>query len=183
MLSRKGFLFGLASVVLSGAAATASANDILIPNLQAGASWQKQGNGSWVQTNQGQQEAVGPNGEVYSDTTTFSGSAFAQGPTASTPAITRLVADDLTFDPASTVGADIRQITFSVANLNAASISFRPRLRFYMPDGAGGDPGTVFASGFSFNPITIAANTVSLFFFDPGAGAVQIPAGRKLWAA
>jgi len=60
------------------------------------------------------------------------------------------------------------KVTFSVVNNNLVSVSARPRVRFWLPDGAGGAPGTLIG-GFSFNPIVFGGSTASSFFFDASA--------------
>ena len=112
--------------------------------------------------------------KVY-DNTTFVGSAFINGGAAnqSGNTITRMVLDDLTPIPGY-AGSPITQITFSVANFNAAVISARPRLRLYNADGAGGAPGTLIA-GFTFNPISFGASSAAFFNFVPSG--FNLPAG------
>jgi hypothetical protein len=87
--------------------------------------------------------------------------------------ITRLVADDLTpiagFD-----GQAIDNLYFSVVNANAVAVSARPRLRMWNADGAGGNPGT-FIAGFTFNAVSLGANTADSFFFHPTG--VNVPSG------
>lgn len=55
--------------------------------------------------------------------------------------ITRLIADDVT-PIASMIGADVREIKFTVANLNASSVSARAHIRFW--NDAAGAPGTYY---------------------------------------
>jgi hypothetical protein len=119
---------------------------------------------------------------VYNDTSTFGGQAFANsGAVASNTAITRLVADDITF-AAGFVGFSISNFVFSVANLDPTTdFSARPRVRFYQDDGAGGGPGTLI-NGFSFNAITFTHSQVALFNFNPAAGNIVIPADGRIWA-
>jgi hypothetical protein len=69
------------------------------------------------------------------------------------------------------------KVSFSVVNNNGVTIAARPRVRFWLPDGAGGAPGTL-VGGFSFNPITFAATSASSFFFDASALGV-LPA--NIW--
>lgn len=96
---------------------------------------------------------------VYSATTgTFSGQAFAPGGQANTPAITRLLADDLTL--VGTPPFSIGRFDFSMCNLNAATVSARPRVRFYLDNA--GTPGT-FITGFSFPPLTVNTGNCSTF--------------------
>lgn len=96
----------------------------------------------------------------YSNVTNFVGQGFANGGAALQAAntITRLVADDIT--PTGTfAGLSITQLKFSIANFNPGSVSVRPRIRFWLTDGAGGAPGTYYsvpaAVGFSFNPLLV----------------------------
>lgn len=127
---------------------------------------------------------------VYSDVTTFTGQAFAQG--AASGGITRLVMDDLTFTTNAGVG-NVTTIRFAVANLNAVSHSVRARIRFWNADGsplgAGlpNGPGTYYspggtAVGYSFNPFTFGSG-VTILSGNLGAG-FAIPAGTTttLWA-
>ena len=125
---------------------------------------------------------------VYSNVTTFSGQAFAQG--AATGGITRMVMDDLTFTTDPAVGA-VSTIRFSVANLNAIPHSVRARVRFWNADGASlgpglpNGPGTYYAPGgtavgFSFNAFTFGVGVTTL----TGNVTFTLPAGATttLWA-
>jgi hypothetical protein len=168
---------------------TASAvNTLSGIDAQVDSSWTKFGN-SWTQTTSST-DAIGPNNEVYRNNTGFQGSAFTQGPggPVTGPAGTNvqtlhLAADDLTLDPAATVGDKIVRFTFSIANLNAAARSVRPHVSFYLNDGPSGGPGTEVAA-FLFNPISINSLTVSNLFFNvPLANQWTIPANRTFWAA
>src|SRR5262249_44222196 len=105
---------------------------------------------------QGQAQAI----NAYSNVTTFSGQSVLNGGATNQAGntITNMVMDDLTFDP-SDAGLTVSNIVFSVRNNDAAAVTARPRLRFWLPDGAGGGPGTYFApggtaQGYTFNPIT-----------------------------
>ena len=140
-------------------------------------------------------QVVDPNA-VYSDVTTFTGQAFAQGNAANQAgnSITRLVMDDLTF----TTTAFLRNVTtirFSVANLNTATVSVRARLRFWNADGPPlgpglpNGPGTYFvdpvsatAVGFSF-PAFAFTSGVTVLSGNLGAG-FNLPIGAPitLWA-
>jgi len=115
----------------------------------------------------------------YSNLDTPTGGTFSQGPaaTVSGNGITRLVADDITGIP----GGDVIEITFSVANQNAVTVTCRARLRFWSANGTGGLPGTYMGSvgltfpAFSFPPgVTIAAGRLP-------AGIFPMP-GSKFWA-
>ena len=122
-------------------------------------------------------------GGIYDNTTTFLGQAFANGGTAidtGSNLITRLVADDLGTVHAS--NALVTQFTFAVANLNAAPVSARARVRFWTD--SAGSPGAYYNApaggtltgpiGFSFNPfsfapgVTLLTGTVSSFALTPG---------------
>lgn len=132
----------------------------------------------------------GPQPAAYSNTTNFLGQALANGGGAASGAggafITRLVADDLT-PIGGFGGGQITQVTFSVANLNTATVTVRPRIRFWFADGAGGAPGTYYNGaspaanvGFTFNPIAVPTG-VSLFNFAPAANSFLMPGGT-FWA-
>ena len=95
---------------------------------------------------------------VYGNGATFLGQAFAPAGQANTPAITRMMADDLTL--IGSAPYSIGRIRFSVCNLNAAAVSARPLIRFYLDNA--GTPGALIAS-FSINPITLAASNCSSF--------------------
>lgn len=110
----------------------------------------------------------GPNAVTeYSNLATFSGQAFPHGGTQNQSGnlITRLVADDVT-PMGAAAGADVTELRFSVANLNASSVSVRPRLRFWYADGADGLPGNYYDKpadvGFTFNPITLGPGVTVL---------------------
>jgi hypothetical protein len=112
---------------------------------------------------------------VYATTTnTFSGNVAVNGGQANTPAITRLIADDLTL--VGTPPFSIGRFDFSMCNLNAAAVSARPRVRFYLNNA--GTPGNNI-TGFSFNPITIAANTCNTFFATVAPFSVT---SNQIWA-
>ncbi|MFO0834252.1 MAG: hypothetical protein U0638_04720 [Phycisphaerales bacterium] len=107
-------------------------------------------------------------GQFYANRTNFSGFAAINGGAGVDPAngantITKLLADDVNFHPFF-IGQNVSKMYFTVANLNTTAVSARARLRFYA-DNAGA-PGTAL-TGFSFNPISFTANTVSSFFFAP----------------
>src|SRR5437016_10543727 len=73
---------------------------------------------------------------AYGDKTTFTGGAFPNGGAQlqGGNTITRYVADDITPDP-TFVGQSVTQFTFSVANLNGATVTARPRVQFVATDG------------------------------------------------
>jgi hypothetical protein len=122
----------------------------------------------------------------YSNLASFTGGAFSQGASANQAGnqITRLLADDITPTGAH-AGQDVSIVVFSVANLNAVAVSARPRLRFWFADGPGGAPGIYYNLpanvGFTFNPLTFAANSVTLVSGAIPAGVFQMP-GATFWA-
>ena len=112
---------------------------------------------------------------VYSSVDSlFSGSAFAPAGQANTPAITRLLADDLTL--IGTPPFSIGRFSFSMCNLNAAAVSARPRVRFYLNNA--GTPGTLI-TGFSFNPISVAAGSCTSLFANVAPFSVT---SNNIWA-
>ena len=123
-------------------------------------------------------------GASYSNIDTFTGSAFSNG--GASGGITRMVMDDLTFALPYLAGQNISSFTFSVTNLNTVAVSARPRVRFWLADGAGGAPGTYYSSpaavGYTFNAISFGANSVGLFTGAIGPGFLQPAAGQTLWA-
>ncbi len=135
-------------------------------------------------------------GASYSNVTTLSGGqgiATTAG-IESGNGITPILMDDITFAPGTLPGGDISQLTFCVANFNTSTVSARARLRFWaddgQPDGAN-SPSTYYASGtpatqqgFTFNPITFNAGSVSCFFttFAPTATGFKVPGSLKFWA-
>jgi hypothetical protein len=111
---------------------------------------------------------------IYSNVTTAltpgtfqaNGGSTLQG----TNTITNLIADDLG-TIAYPAGASITATRFVVTNNNTAPITVRPRLRFWLQDGASGAPGTylngappapVAPVGFTFNPVTFAPGSTIL---------------------
>jgi hypothetical protein len=127
-------------------------------------------------------------GASYSNIDTFSGQSFSNGGAAvqSGNTITRMAMDDLTFALPYLAGQNISSFTFSVTNLNTVAVSARPRVRFWLADGAGGAPGTYYSSpnpiGYTFNAISFGANSVGLFTGTVGPGFLQPAAGQTLWA-
>ena len=98
------------------------------------------------------------------------------GATLQTPnTITRLVADDIT-PAAGFAGQSITRFYFGVYNNNSTAVSARPRIRFYGSDGAGGGPGT-YITGYTFNPISFAANNGSTYYATVAAGTFPVPSG------
>ncbi len=126
---------------------------------------------------------------AYDNTQNFLGAAFSNGGTGA--GITRLVADDITPDPAFQGGGwYISRVVFSVFNGSTNAVTIRPRLRFWFADGAGNssgvnDPGTYYTPsnpiGYTFNPLSVNPGTVSLFQFSPAPFAFQLPPGT-FWA-
>lgn len=122
----------------------------------------------------------------YSNVTNFLGSGYANGGATLQGAntITRLVADDCTFTGVH-AGSDITQFVFSVVNFNTATVTVRPRVRFWFADGAAGAPGTYYnlpaAVGFSFLPVTVGGSSITLLTASIGTGLFTMPAGT-MWA-
>lgn len=123
---------------------------------------------------------------AYSNVAGFVGSAYSNGGTANQSGnlITRLVADDLTPDPGA-AGQPVTQFKFSMTNLNNVAVTARPRVRFWNADGAGGAPGSYYSSpaavGYSFNPITVNALTVTVVTATITPGQFLMP-GSTFWA-
>jgi hypothetical protein len=100
--------------------------------------------------------------------------------------ITKMLIDDI--DPSQADagagaivgdGGVVDEFQFGFGNANAAPITVRPRVRFYQNNG--GVPGTLI-TGFTFNPITVNANSANGFFTTLPAGSqFTIPNG-KFWA-
>ncbi|PWU20431.1 MAG: hypothetical protein C5B50_03945 [Verrucomicrobia bacterium] len=87
--------------------------------------------------------------------------------------ITRLGADDIT--PISGYsGLPVSNIFFAVINGDSVAVSARPRIRIYQGDGANGGPGTLVV-GYTFSPISFAANSGSAFYFHPTG--LNLPSG------
>ena len=123
----------------------------------------------------------------YSNATTFTGSALANGGATvqGTNTITTLVADDCTFT-GTAAGQSITEFKFTIFNGNSTAVSARPRVRFWFADGAGGNPGTYYnlpaAAGFSFNPLTVGTG-VTLVTATLAPGLFNMPAaGVTMWA-
>lgn len=163
----------LALLGIAGLVAAASAQDITGITLHQVGTTEIGSKGSFTPF------ATTATSTVYSNITNYLGLVVVNGGAATQAGngITRLVADDLT-PAAGFAGLNVTLITFSVGNLNATTVTARPRVRFYLADGAGGGPGTVI-TGFSFNPIAFPAGA-SLYNFNPG-GAVALPLGT-FWA-
>lgn len=118
---------------------------------------------------------------AYNNTTTFSSAGFSSGASAvvSGNTLSRVIADDITFAPGF-AGQSITELAFSTANFNAAAVSARPFLRFYLPDGTGSAPGT-FLGGINLNPVTLNASGVQIFTLTNITG-LTVPAGGTFWA-
>lgn len=118
---------------------------------------------------------------VYSNVTSFSGSALPNGGAAAGGGgfITRMVADDLNL-AGSTVGTQVTGFSFSMANFNTSTVSARPIANFYASNGAGGGPGTLLAT-ITFNAISMMAGSVQVFNFNPGSAIFTVPTST-IWA-
>jgi hypothetical protein len=175
----------VASGVMSAATFAGSISSGL--TAKSDATWSRNADNTWSKARDGSLNAIGPNGEVYNNTTTFAGSAITQDPTGNvgtnTFQNTTLLADNLLLDPATVPGSPITQFTFSAANLNPAARTARPTVTFYNNDGPSGGPGTGIAA-YQFNPVSVAAQSASLFTatLDP-IDQFPVPANRTLWAA
>ena len=122
----------------------------------------------------------------YSNVTSFLGSGVANGGATlqGTNTITKLMADDIVPTGAN-AGYDVVQFKFSVVNFNSVPLTFRPRVRFWLADGAGGAPGTYYsvpaAVGYTFNPVTMNAGSATIFTATIPAGQFTMP-GVPFWA-
>jgi hypothetical protein len=160
---------------LLGIAGSATAIDYYGGNLQVRGSYALRGPMTLPGT-----DAV----PMYSNVTNFTGFSVLNGNATVQGAntITNLVADDLT--PVGG-GADVTGFTFSVVNANMATMNVRPRVRFWNADGTGGAPGTYYsvpaAVGFSFNPIALGPNSVTLLSAAIGPGVFTMPSAT-FWA-
>ncbi len=111
----------------------------------------------------------------YSNVTNFLGQGFVNGGTAlqGTNLITRIVMDDI-LPTGANAGQDVTQIKFSVANLNAVTVSARARVRVWFDNA--GVPGAYYTVpsnvGFSFNALA----------FGPGVTVVTGSLGPALFA-
>jgi hypothetical protein len=99
---------------------------------------------------------------VYDNTTNSLTSAFRNGGAANQAGdtITQYVADDITPISAA-AGRSVTQFTLSVANLNPAAVTARPRVKFFLPDGPGQAPGTGLAT-LAFPATTFGSSSISL---------------------
>jgi hypothetical protein len=122
----------------------------------------------------------------YSNVTSFLGSGVTHGGATlqGTNTITRLLAEDITPTGAN-AGYDVVQFRFTVVNFNTAAVTFRPRVRFWWADGAGGAPGTYYsvpvAVGYTFNPVMMNGLSASVFTANIPAGQFAMP-GVTFWA-
>ncbi len=96
---------------------------------------------------------------VYSNLETFQNDSFAAGGATQQVlnTITRMAADDLNL--VGTPPYSINGFRFTVTNRNAVDVTARPLVRFYLPDGPGGGPGTLIEAR-TYNPIVFAALSV-----------------------
>ena len=106
-----------------------------------------------------EQKAGGSPDAMYSNLETFQNQSFAAGGATQQVlnTITRMAADDLNL--VGTPPYSVNGFRFTVTNLNAVDVSASPLVRFYLPDGPGGGPGTLIAA-FTYNPITFTAGVV-----------------------
>lgn len=96
--------------------------------------------------------------------------------------VTKLTADDLTFDT-SLAGENVTRVGVVLDNTGAQATTFRVLLRFYNSDGTNGGPGTLLAS-YDFGPVTLgpgAANAQPFYFALP-AGSFILPSSGTVWA-
>jgi hypothetical protein len=98
--------------------------------------------------------------------------------------ITALIADDIHADPAS-IGSTITNIEFGIRNFSGVNWTVRPRVRFYLSDGASGGPGTLIAGQvYDLSPVLVATGTESVVTFSPSGFQVPSAAtdGINFWA-
>ena len=121
---------------------------------------------------------TGAIGTMYANLTTASGGFTLCGSASGSgaAAITRLLADDIRqFGDVSQMG----QMTFAVACASPTVVTARPRVRFWLADGAGGLPGT-YVGGVTFNPVIFAANSSTLLGTDLTSLNFVLP--QNFWA-
>ena len=96
---------------------------------------------------------------VYSNLRTFRNQSFAAGGATQQVfnTITRLAADDLNL--VGTPPYSVNGFRFIVTNLNDVDVTARPLVRFYLPNGPGGGPGTLIESR-TYNPTVFTAGVV-----------------------
>jgi len=125
----------------------------------------------------GPQAIVSP----YSNLATFLGTVLNNGGVTPNGAglVTVLVADDLS-PLVGYGGVDVTSFKWTVTNLNSAGVGARCLVRFYLPNGPGGAPGT-FVGGFNFNPIVFGANTISTVTANLPPATLQM-FGGPFWA-
>ena len=105
-------------------------------------------------------DAVGPSADaVYSNLGTFRNQSFAAGGATQQVlnTITRMAADDL--ELVGTPPYSVNGFRFTVTNLNDVDVSARMLVRFYLPNGPGGGPGTLLEAR-TYNPIVFHAGVV-----------------------
>ena len=96
---------------------------------------------------------------VYSNLKTFQNQSFAAGGATLQVfnTITRMAADDLNL--VGTPPYSVNGFRFTVTNLNSVDVTARPLVRFYLPDGPGGGPGTLIEAR-TYNPTLFTAGRV-----------------------
>ena len=96
---------------------------------------------------------------VYSNLRTFRNQSFAAGGATQQVlnTITRMAADDLNL--VGTPPYSVNGFRFVVTNLNDVDVTARPLVRFYLPNGPGGGPGTLIEAR-TYNPIAFTAGVV-----------------------
>jgi uncharacterized repeat protein (TIGR01451 family) len=94
---------------------------------------------------------------VYSNLGTFRNESFPPGGATQqlNNTITRMAADDLNL--VGTPPYSVNGFRFTVSNLNSVDVSARVLVRFYLPDGPGGGPGTLVQAS-TYNAIVFTAN-------------------------
>jgi hypothetical protein len=98
--------------------------------------------------------------------------------------ISALIADDIHADP-STIGFSVTQIEFGIRNSSGTNWTVRPRVRFYLSDGANGGPGTLIPGQvYDLSPVTVPTGTQSVVTFTPINFSVPAAAtnGISFWA-
>lgn len=120
-------------------------------------------------------------GATYSNVDNYTGFTANNGGanTVSGNSITSLVADDI---HQVWGNINVTQFSFSVSYVSSNTLDplqakVRPRVRFYAADGAGGGPGT-YITGFTFNPVTQAKNSVTVYTGTTAAFALP----QHFWA-
>lgn len=110
----------------------------------------------------------------------FTGFLTSQGVTVS--GNTNCFSDDITFSSLLhpiQPGDSITEFRWSAANSNASATTARMKVRIWLPDGAGGGPGT-YLTGIAFPPLSIPVG-VSLYSATITPGAFVVPPGLKWW--